>query len=676
MPEYLSPGVYIEEIEIGAKPIEGVSTSTAGFLGVAEKGPAEGLPELITSFGEFQRKFGSYLPESYSNYRFLPYAVESFFMNGGSRCYVLRVLPSDALEAKNMSINCGVITQLTEDCNNGDTVLKLESLHGIDTTSSLSLEKLRADGSVESSHSGLTISSYNNSSNSVTLSNPIGSNYPKNSTRVIVSTLAGGASAASKTLDIFAINKGDWGEDIIIRSMPSSQAKTQIIEVIGDAATSTRYKIKNKNGFYKGAIIVYDNGSNKQYRKITSIQDDIITLSSHLTGDAGVIDTSAPPIKTISTCEFDLQVIYKNDVETFNYLSMNPDASNYFIKVVNNRSSLITLKSPYSASADYTRTDPFDMPTNNDLINGKLYIKLANGSDGTISGLTASDFKGLDNGPGKRSGIEAFKDIDEVNIIAAPGITDINVQLALIAHCENLKDRFAVLDMQENAQKVSDLQAHRNLIDTSYAALYHPWIKVYDSLEKKDIFIPPSGAVMGIYARSDQARGVHKAPANEKLSGVVDLKYQLNKGEQDILNPAGINLIRAFPGRGIRVWGARTCSSNSLWKYINVRRLFLYLEESIDEGTQWVVFEPNNEKLWARVRATITEFLTRVWREGALMGTKAEEAFFVKCDRTTMTQDDIDNGRLICVIGVAPVKPAEFVIFRIAQWAGGSAITE
>ena len=180
----------------------------------------------------------------------------------------------------------------------------------------------------------------------------------------------------------------------------------------------------------------------------------------------------------------------------------------------------------------------------------------------------------------------------------------------------------------------------------------------------------------GIYARSDTERGVHKAPANEVVRGAKKLEFLITKGEHDLLNPRGVNVIRFFPGRGIRVWGARTLSSNTLWKYINVRRLFIYIEESIEEGTQWVVFEPNNEKLWARVRATITQFLTRVWRDGALMGTKAEEAFFVKCDRSTMTQDDIDNGRLICVIGIAPVKPAEFVIFRIAQWAGGSAVTE
>jgi len=181
---------------------------------------------------------------------------------------------------------------------------------------------------------------------------------------------------------------------------------------------------------------------------------------------------------------------------------------------------------------------------------------------------------------------------------------------------------------------------------------------------------------MGIFSRSDQDRGVHKAPANEVVRGAVGLKYLLNTGEQDILNPIGVNCIRSFPGRGIRVWGARTLSSNTLWKYINVRRLFLFLEESIEEGTQWVVFEPNDEKLWARVKQTITQFLTRVWKDGALMGTTTEEAFFVRCDRTTMTQDDIDNGRLIVLIGVAPVKPAEFVIFRIAQWQGGSEVSE
>jgi phage tail sheath protein FI len=676
MPEYLSPGVYVEEFEIGAKPIEGVSTSTAGFLGVAQMGASQGLPKLVTSFADFQRKFGDYLPETYGAFRFLAYAVDNFFINGGSRCYVMRVVPSDAVAASNSSVPTGVQLQLTEDRSTGDTVLRLDTTRGIDSTSTVTIQRLLADGTVDVSDTGVALASYDSTRNEITLGAALTHDYPKTTTRVIVATLADGATAAASTLSVTASSKGDWGENITVRALPATQAKTQILEVIGDATTSTQYRIKNKNGFYRGAIVVYDDGTNKQYRHVEALQDDLITLSSHLTGDGGVVDTDLVPARTLSTCEFSLQVIYKDQIENYSKLSMNPATPNYFMKVINGRSNYVTLQSPYTVPADFSRTDPFDMPTNDTLVNGKLSLTLSNGSDGTVSGLTPADFMGTDTGPGQRTGMEAFKDIDEVSIIAAPGNTDANVQLALVAHCENQKDRFAVLDVPENSQNVSDVQAHRNLFDTSYAAIYHPWVKIYDPLEKREIMIPPSGSVIGIYSRSDQERGVHKAPANEVVRGVTDLKYVLNKGEQDILNPIGANLIRVFPGRGIRVWGARTLSSNTLWKYVNVRRLLLYIEESIDEGTQWVVFEPNNEKLWGRVRATITEFLTRVWRDSALMGTTVEEAFFVKCDRTTMTQDDIDNGRLICVIGVAPVKPAEFVIFRITQWSGGEAATE
>jgi phage tail sheath protein FI len=197
--------------------------------------------------------------------------------------------------------------------------------------------------------------------------------------------------------------------------------------------------------------------------------------------------------------------------------------------------------------------------------------------------------------------------------------------------------------------------------------MYHPWLQVFDPMDKRNIYIPPSGSVMGIYSRVDQERGVYKAPANEVVRACVGLECQYNKGEQDILNPRGVNLIRTMTGQGTRVWGARTCSSNSSWKYVNVRRLFIFLEESIKRYTNWVVFEPNDEPLWTRVSRTISVFLAGVWRAGALAGASEAEAFFVDIGRTTMSQDDIDNGRLICVIGVAPIKPAEFVIFRITQ---------
>ena len=328
----------------------------------------------------------------------------------------------------------------------------------------------------------------------------------------------------------------------------------------------------------------------------------------------------------------------------------------------------------------YTSESPYLAPA--------VYGFFANGGSRcyvvrVTDGATDGDYVGTDGGPGQRTGLQAFNEIDEVNIVCIPGVTSDAVQKAMITHCESMKDRFCILDPIEDADMTA-IQNQKNDVvsERGYAALYYPWIKVAIETKENDKvkliqdFIPPSGYVAGIYARSDMERGVHKAPANEIIRGALDIKLPITKGEQDILNPLGIDCIRAFPGRGIRVWGARTTASDALWKYINVRRLFLFLEESIEDGTQWVVFEPNDEKLWARVKQTVTQFLTRVWKDGALMGTTPEEAFFVKCDRTTMTQDDIDNGRIIILIGVAPVKPAEFVIFRIAQWTGGSEVTE
>lgn len=357
--------------------------------------------------------------------------------------------------------------------------------------------------------------------------------------------------------------------------------------------------------------------------------------------------------------------------EFYDNISLDPKSPDYFDLKINGISNLINI----SLVTGYSGTVP----------NAPLTVTPLSGTDldgapGTTIGL--DDYLRdtvTDDIPGQRKGLTAFKEIDEISIVCSPDALNVkDLAQKLIIHCEELKDRFAIIDADHGSSKIDDpkLKPRDSVTDTKYAAFYYPWIKILDPLTGKEKLIPPSGHVAGIYARSDVERGVHKAPANEVVRGAMDLEFQITKGEQGMLNPRGVNVIRAFPGRGIRVWGARTLSSDALWKYINVRRLFIFVEESIEEGTQWVVFEPNDEKLWARVRATITQFLTRVWKDGALMGTKVEEAFFVKCDRTTMTQDDIDNGRLICIIGIAPVKPAEFVIFRIAQWQGGSAATE
>ncbi|MFJ4748648.1 phage tail sheath subtilisin-like domain-containing protein [Streptomyces albogriseolus] len=285
-----------------------------------------------------------------------------------------------------------------------------------------------------------------------------------------------------------------------------------------------------------------------------------------------------------------------------------------------------------------------------------------------------------------RTGFGGLEAVDEISMVAVPDLMaayqrgDIDleavkaVQLGLIAHCELMGDRVAVIDPPPglNARDIRVWRQETAGYDSKYAALYYPWIKVFDPAGGQSRIVPPSGHIAGVWARNDFERGVHKAPANEVVRGAVDLELQITRGEQDLLNPIGVNCIRAFPGRGIRVWGARTLSSDPAWRYLNVRRYFNYLEESILIGTQWVVFEPNDHQLWARIRRNVSAFLVNEWRSGALFGARPEEAFYVKCDEETNPPESVDLGRVVCEIGIAPVKPAEFVIFRLAQFSSGS----
>jgi hypothetical protein len=287
----------------------------------------------------------------------------------------------------------------------------------------------------------------------------------------------------------------------------------------------------------------------------------------------------------------------------------------------------------------------------------------------------------------KRVGILGLEAIEDINIVCMPDLVawqkagrislkDVQTaQTALINHCEQMKDRVAVLDTPAglSAQEALEWRMGVNY-DTKYAALYYPWIEVADPIatdkDNRTILVPPSGYVAGIYARVDQERGVHKAPANEIVRGALGLELQVTHGEQGELNMKGVNCIRSFPGRGIRVWGARTLSNDTSWTYVNVRRLFCMVEESIYQGTQWVVFEPNDLDLWERVKRTVTAFLTRIWRDGALFGATPEEAFYVKCDAELNPPSMRDTGYLTVEVGLAPVKPAEFVVFKFSQFSG------
>ena len=282
-----------------------------------------------------------------------------------------------------------------------------------------------------------------------------------------------------------------------------------------------------------------------------------------------------------------------------------------------------------------------------------------------------------------RKGMGGLAAVDEVTMVLMPDAMTLNgdgkqlldVQVKMIAHCENHGDRMAILDAPANLTPQEVLEWRMNTAghDSKMAALYWPWIEVMDPLSKRPILVPPSGHVAGVWARVDGTRGVHKAPANEVVQGTIGLAFQVTHAEQGELNRNGINCIRAFPGRGIRIWGARTLSSDPEWRYVNVRRLFNYISESISQGTQWSVFEPNDSQLWMRLRASVSAFLKRTWSSGALFGATEAEAFYVKCDAETNPPEVIEAGQVICEIGIAPVKPAEFVIFRLSQFAGGGA---
>lgn len=556
MAEYLSPGVYVEEYDNSPRTIESAGTSTAGFVGMAVKGPAIGAPSLVTGFSSFQKQFGGYLSEyTHEEYRYLAYSVEQFFVNGGTRCFVARVVPEDA-------------------------------------------------------------------------------------------------AAAEKTLgilDVKAADEGRWGNKVQLSFSTNNRKKIQILEKAGEQI----YRAKAIAGFREGDLVEFAG----QYNRIESIQEMEITFGEEFLENP--VDTDLVPTRVITCAEIDMSVRYEDTVENYVGMTLNQTSPNYIEKRLAG-SELIRV----IVRAAKQLEGPVESILGEGIREGTVLLE--GGDDGSISKVTAGTFIGNDGGPGKRTGIQAFMENNLVSMMAVPGITIPEVEVSLVSHCENMKDRVAVLDMPKEMSKVKDLVDFRSMFDSTYAAMYHPWIQVFDKAARKPGIIPPSGAVMGVYSRTDINRGVHKAPANETIS-CTGLAVNYTTAEQDLLNPEGVNLIRALPGQGIRIWGARTASSNSSFKYINVRRLFIFVEQSIKASTNWVVFELNDANLWGRVRMTIAAFLENLWRSGMLTGGSPAEAFFVDIGTSTMTNDDIMAGRLICNIGIAPSRPAEFVIFRITQ---------
>ena len=592
MPEYLAPGVYVEETSFRSKSIEGVSTSTTAFIGPTLKGPVmprnaserwNATPELLTSFSDFERIYGGYESLTFGStttVNYLAHAVQAYFNNGGARLYVGR-LYKGALTHAASAVVAQVIAGAT-----GEIRLRA-----------------RFPGSYF---------------NSVTVS---------------VQPLFTPTSAAALP---------NLPADTVLRVVDAAQASFTAAQFVKDGVT---WKKRATAADPLTDSVAADFTGNKLFQIVSAV----VTVS-HKNGD------------TLWT-------------DTVSFVRTAPDfIGSELADVQSKRSTDLTLPVALSfgTAAALTTADALDKLARGLL--GNFVAADAPAPTRVPLGTVAGTDGDAPDGTEATVALNYLLGMEDISIVGAPGLSHIaSVQGALIAHADKRRSyRIAVLDAAPN-QLVSEVRTARGLIDSTHAALYYPWVVVTNPLasprntEPAEITVPPSGFVAGIYARTDVERGVWKSPANEVVRGALRFEREVSFPEQEVLNPIGVNCLRTLPGRGLRVWGARTASSDPEWKYVSVRRYFNYLEASIDRSTQWAVFEPNGERLWDNVRNSVADFLFNEWKQGALLGLKPDEAFFVRCDRTTMNQNDLDNGRLVCLIGVAVVKPAEFVVFRIGQ---------
>jgi phage tail sheath protein FI len=615
MPEYLAPGVYVEEVSFRSKSIEGVSTTTTGFIGAARFGPVDMLPDIVTSLGEFERVYGDGSQLSFGNVgtmdNFLWHAVRAFFEEGGKRLYISRVFKAKAADAA-----LGVASAKVPSAALDASAVKISA---------------RFPGS------GGNVR--------VKFALKIGQN-------VLSGTDAAPVLNSVAHNDLVWVGQGGGGN-------PPTTGDLQRINF--NAATQT-YQVRTF-----GDVVTTVNPSELDQVRLATLTITV-TMTDNTTQVFGGL--AAEPSHTRAG-EPDSLIAY------FAANPTNSGLARTLPVVISAGSALTSGLLIVQALFDQATIDAnaaIPLPAN--LTYESAEFLLTGGNDGDRP--TATEYAGTaPETSAVKTGLKAFEDLEDISIVAAPGSTfgyegsyktdAITITNLLISHATRMRYRIAVLD-SGNAQTIAAVRAMRGQFDSKYAALYYPWVRVLDPITRKEIYLPPSGFVTGIYARNDIERGVHKAPANEVVNLALGFEVNLNKSQQDVLNPEGINCFRFFEGRGNRLWGARTISSDPEWKYVNLRRYFAYVEHSIDIGTQWAVFEPNGDQLWANIRSTIGDFLFNEWQKGSLLGDKPEKAFFVRCDRSTMTQNDLDNGRLVCLIGIAPLRPAEFVIFKIGQW--------
>jgi phage tail sheath protein FI len=621
MPEYLAPGVYVEEVSFRSKSIEGVSTTTTGFVGPTRYGALYDPPDVLTSLPEFEAAYGDGQQLDFDGTlidNYMWHAARAFFTEGGKRLYVKRIYQG-----------LGVSEPASDQFGRGTGAI--------------------GSIQIEARHPG----AYGNFHVRITL-------------------VAGPNVLASQGKPPQPAVRGVSDFDVVLLTQGTTTTFLRAHSYLDEVTGQRTWQFITEEHSPVTAI---------ELAGLDLAQDTVQVVTANVSvavnepGRLPRVWAGIPldPRHLLGGAPDSLRDVFDREAHAAQIMPIIIDVGTLGTGLEVLR-ELLDQSPLFSPPNDVDiETALSDLESSDD--NRSLDTLLQGGNDGELP--EPDYYEGAQRqSDDAKTGLFALEDIDDISIIAAPGSThgystrqdDVHAVInSLIVHAQHMRYRIAIIDAG-NRMTVADVRAMRAQFDSSYAAFYYPWVRILDPITNGPNDMPPSGFVAGIYARNDTLRAVYKAPANEVVSLAISFERLINKGQQEVLNPEGINAFRFFEGRGYRLWGARTMSSDSEWKYVNLRRYFAFLEHSIDKGTQGVVFEPNGETLWANVRHTIDDFLFDQWQNGALLGDKPEKAYFVRCDRSTMTQNDLDNGRLVCLIGVAPLRPAEFVIFRIGQW--------
>jgi phage tail sheath protein FI len=655
------PGVYIDEVQ-AAQPIKGVGTSTAAFAGVATKGPLD-TPMKITSWVAFQSTFGDPVPGFY-----LWYAVRGFFENGGQVCYVVRV--SNGTYGSVAIANLAAHDMATVAARNpGNQEMSVEIVSNPHLASDLAV--YQPTGALAGAPTGkeLTFSDANE-------------------------------AARFRPGDIITCDSS--GDRVTVARVTGSVVRVAE-DLLGSYAGTETFRLADIAAGARTVRLVYMPSGTNAPIPSGSLQTGSVLSFAYQTGETHVVESVQTEYlangeatyrvtlrdgfgsllgltlgSTVTSNEFDVKVTLSASTTTYARLSADSAHPAYYVDVLNGDAAGLVSVTPLSPP-------PAD-PLASSLPQVDVYA-LPKGDPEDLSSLASTDFV---------DAIATLETVDDVNLLSVPDCIALKdssgnadaaaiaiVQQETIAHCERMYDRFAVLDAQPGLVLFStgtgdSIEDQRRGLDSTrgYAALYYPWLQVAPSGAGDPILVPPSGHVCGVFSRSDQQRGVHKAPANEIVAGALGVERSMSNIDHGQINLQGINVIRTFAGGRPVLWGARTTATDTNWQYVNIRRLFLFIEESLEEGFRWAVFEPNNLQLWQKLKRTINEFLNRIWKDGALFGATAEEAYYVKIDTTNNTPYTMALGELHIEVGLRPAYPAEFIVVHIGIWQGGAQISE